>query len=373
MNGIKKKVLSIAHWFPNENNPSNGIFIKKHLEAIDSITELLIVDFSISYSKSIYTKKVFRSKNDLKILHIHIKSRFYKYLYYSLIFQTYILNKALKKEKISVDNFDLIVSNVIFPSGIIGYKLANKYKKPLILIEHWSYFGAFLKKDIHRKKGVKTLEYTDSIIVVSEILKSIVIEYCNPEKVMVIPNIISNQFQFLKSKELIDNTISFLAISSWKKPKNPFFYINALEELTLKKIYPKFKLILIGEGPQLDEIKEMKLNFSIEYIGNVKNEELPNYFENANYFLHGSDFETFSIVGIEALMTGTPVICSPVGVLNEVINESNGIICENNIESWKIGIEKAFKTEYDFDEIAEGQKDKFTKEHVTSLFKKVLN
>lgn len=375
MNQAKKKILSIAHWYPNKNNPFKGVFIKNHMEAICAFSETVLIDFCIENSSSIYKKEVTRktTENGLDVLHLHVKSKFYKFLYYSLIFQSYILKRELKKNKIEVNTFDLIISHVIFPSGIIGYKLARKHKKPLVLIEHWTYFDTFFKKDIHRNKGKKALEYAQKIIVVSELLKKVVSNHCSIDKIVTVPNIISDRFGYLPKVSNQNKNINFLAISTWKSPKNPFPYIKALEAISKTGKYPSFELTLIGNGPQLEQIKAMNLSFPVNYIGSIKNELIPVYFKNANFFLHGSDYETFSIVGVEALTTGTPVLYSPVGILPEIVHEKNGVICENNVESWINGLENVFSRTYNYLEIAEEQKNKFSKEKVQLLFKMHLS
>jgi glycosyltransferase involved in cell wall biosynthesis len=100
----------------------------------------------------------------------------------------------------------------------------------------------------------------------------------------------------------------------------------------------------------------------------VENNSLVNYFQKADFFLHGSDFETFSIVAIESLMTGTPVIASRVGVLPDVISIENGALCHNNIEDWTKTIEKSINLTYNHKLIAENIKDYYSEIVISELF-----
>ena len=50
----------------------------------------------------------------------------------------------------------------------------------------------------------------------------------------------------------------------------------------------------------------------------------------AEYFIHLSGYETFSVVCAEALCCGTPVIASNVGAISELVDNTNGILIQNN-------------------------------------------
>ncbi len=363
------KILFLTHWYPNDENTHKGIFIKNHAHCFDSFSDLTVVDFNISYAKRIYQSDVYRSNDDgLDVLHIHLKSRFYKFIYYSLIFQYILLKKIFKKEELKVEEYDLLVSNVIFPNGILAWKLASKFKKKLIHIEHWSYLKTFLTKDIHRRKGLKALDYASKIIVISNVLKKEFSNFNFDNKIDIIPNVVDSKFEYLK--KLGSNSIRFLAIANWRKPKNPFNFIKALNELKNRNF--NIKLKMIGEGEQLEEIKKMNLSFEIDFVGMVKNSELPFFFQEADFFIHGSDFETFSIVAIEALQTGTPVISSKVGVLPEEITDENGVLCDGNVESWVNSIEKAINCQYNHEMIAKKIKGKYSKERIAQLFEEIV-
>jgi glycosyltransferase involved in cell wall biosynthesis len=67
---------------------------------------------------------------------------------------------------------------------------------------------------------------------------------------------------------------------------------------------------------------------------------------------------------VEALMTGTPVICSNVGALPELIDETNGVLCKNNVSDWILGLEKIIQTDFDNKLIAEGVKNRFSYEKI---------
>jgi glycosyltransferase involved in cell wall biosynthesis len=305
-------------------------------------------------------------KDGLDILEIRIRSRFYKVFYYALNYQQRLLKKALRISGVDVQSFDLLVSNVLFPSGICTMRLAESFQKPFIHIEHWSHLSKFLATDRYRKQGQLVLDHAKSVIVVSELLKQSMVQFCDPTKVHVIPNVVKSYFDYAP-KQRNDEVCHFIAVASWKAPKNPFVFVQALEEIA-KTSSRKIVLTLVGEGEQLSKVKTMVNHIELRLPGQIANTELSKHYHSADFFLHGSDYETFSIVSIEALFTGTPVIGSRVGVLPEVINDSNGVLCENSVESWGEGISAAISRKYNHETISVKSKQKFSEHYIMDLF-----
>ena len=367
-----QKVLFLAHWYPTQDFPLKGIFVRNHALCLDQVSELTVVNFSIEYGKALHQVafKRYRDDDGLDILEIRIRSCFYKLFYYALNYQQRLLKKALRSTQIDVSTFDCLVSNVVFPSGICTMRLAQTFQKPFIHIEHWSHLSGFLSSDTHRKEGQLVLDRAQKVLVVSELLKKSMVNYCDPSKVVVVPNVVKSYFSYAPKIEQ-DEVFHFLAVASWKSPKNPFVFVRALDEIAQSE-RRRIVLTLVGDGPQLKEVKALVKHIELRLPGQIPNAELAHFYQESDYFLHGSDYETFSIVAIEALFTGTPVIGSRVGVLPEVIDTSNGVLCDNTVESWIDGIRIAISRKYNHEEISINAKQKFSEERVRDLMTKLV-
>ena len=360
------KVLFISHWLPSDEYPTKGIFIRKHAEAIAEFSQITVIHFDIESSKDIFKLDLTESIEDNYVKYcIKIRSKYYKFLYFALPYQYYLFNRLCKKFSIDISKFNLVHTNILFPSAIIGYKISKKHKLPQYHTEHWSKVNHFFKSNIYKKIGLKAYQNCKRISVVSSFLKNEIKDYLNLEKVEIIPNIIdSSEFQF-KNKVKI-NTIQFCAIAQWNSPKNPFYFLDALEQLSNDL---DFEINLIGEGKQIEEIKNKKYNFKINYLGVLKSAQINTILQSTDYFLHGSDYETFSVVIVEALATGTPVLTSNIGIAESIISIENGFICENNSLDWKNNILKAIELDYNHSKIADSIKGMFDKSTISKLFK----
>ncbi|MEG0314052.1 MAG: RecX family transcriptional regulator [Erysipelotrichaceae bacterium] len=94
---------------------------------------------------------------------------------------------------------------------------------------------------------------------------------------------------------------------------------------------PNAKLLIVGGGPQLEELKakanRMNLKDKIIFTDKKVSEEVPNYYFLSDVFVSASLSESQGMTYIEALASGLPVFARPDEVLDELIIENkNGYL-----------------------------------------------
>ena len=86
--------------------------------------------------------------------------------------------------------------------------------------------------------------------------------------------------------------------------------------------------IFVGDGPYLETLKQRYPD--ITFTGYKHGIELAEIYANADVFVFPSKTDTFGVVMIEALATGTPVAAYPVtGPIDVVKDDVNGYLDEN--------------------------------------------
>lgn len=381
------KVLYLSSWYPSEKNPNSGIFVKEHARAIKTTqTELRVLAILVEHAKP-YLKTLHREYTDesgIQTFEIIIQTNFRDVVYHLVPLQKYLAFKYFKKFIKPYFNPDIIHSNVIFPAGMIGDYFAHKLNKPHVITEHWSKIAGLLKKPYLSILAKKAYKNADRILPVSQFLEGNLLGLLpnlNQDKFKIISNVISSEVYNYKEKLLIDDEIRFCAIAMWatkRQPdKIPELFIEAMAEIQ-KKSTRKIKLTMVGGGNRVEELKQLCKSFHLnaDFVGFQTKNQIADILHNTHYFVHASMVETFGVVIVEALMTGTPVICSNVGGLPELINSSNGVLCENTVTDWIMGLEEIIQSDFDRKKMAEDVKNRYSYEligkEIASVYKTLL-
>ena len=100
---------------------------------------------------------------------------------------------------------------------------------------------------------------------------------------------------------------------------------------------PKIKMMIVGGGPQLEELKELARSYQLQeriiFTDKVENDEVPYYYACADCFVSASLTETQGMTFIEALACGLPVFARPDEVLEDlVIENESGFLFDSGKE-----------------------------------------
>lgn len=254
-------------------------------------------------------------------------------------------------------NLDVIHANTEYGVGLIGFNAAKRYKIPLVytfhtMIEYYTYYitHGFLDniaKDIVRKLIKKYVYNSDETIVPSEATKKYFKLINSRKYINVVPTglsldtFIKNALAHKENKENLKKTLQipsnfkvFLIIGRISKEKNfdeTLAYINSF----IKKYnYEKVKVLVVGDGPYLDELKKecdnLNMNQYVSFLGKVPHEEVSKYYAISDVFINSSITETQGLTYLEALASNTIVLARKADFLEGVIidNES-GFIYKN--------------------------------------------
>jgi len=377
-------ILFLSSWYPAVKEPNTGIFVKEHAHAIHSSGHnTTVLALTVRRSAKLWHKTVsdFIDEAGVRTVLIEIETKFRDIVYFSIPLQFVILKGIYTKRIAPTFLPDIIHSNVIFPAGIIGYWFSKFTHKPYIITEHWSRIAGFIQKPILGYWGTKAYQHAAFILPVSIFLqKNIQSIFPNLEnrQFKVIGNVVNSAIFYAHPKIQNDGLIRVCAIASWnvkKIPdKMPELFIQALSRVQKQKNI-KIILTMIGGGNQLELLKKLcaKMHLETNFTGYLDKKEIARILHESDFLVHASTVETFGVGVAEALMTGTPVICSNVGALPELVNPKNGVLCHNSVDDWAAGIEHAISNKYNHQEIAEKTKANYNQHAIGTLIDAVYN
>lgn len=115
----------------------------------------------------------------------------------------------------------------------------------------------------------------------------------------------------------------------------------------------KLPLKIVGDGPDLDNLKNLSKN-NIEFLGNISDDELKKIYSSSKALVF-PQVEDFGIVPLEAMASGTPVIAYAKGGAMESVTENiSGIFFyEQTVEALSDAIKRFEKTSWNTEKIVE--------------------
>ncbi|PHQ45534.1 hypothetical protein DJ68_12330 [Halorubrum sp. C3] len=111
-----------------------------------------------------------------------------------------------------------------------------------------------------------------------------------------------------------ESTVRLIYVGRLSSLKQPLEVVSLLDELP-----HKYELVIVGDGPQRDEVEEMvrnrQLENRIDLTGRLEHEETLQTIYDSDLLLLSSKADAYPAVVFEALSLNTPVLATPVGVL----------------------------------------------------------
>lgn len=187
------------------------------------------------------------------------------------------------------------------------------------------------------KEAIKFgIEDSDVVTSVSDSLKEQTYQIIEPNKeIVTVYNFINEKdFKVGKNLELrrqygIDDDEKVLMhVSNFRKVKR---IEDVIKTFQLVRQEIKSKLVLVGDGPELNEMRCLAKKLGVEkdvlFLG--KRSKIQTYYQMADLFLLMSEKESFGLVLLEAMYSGVPCIGTTAGGMKEVIqHQETGYIVE---------------------------------------------
>ena len=161
-------------------------------------------------------------------------------------------------------------------------------------------------------------------------------------------SIINKSLEF----EVKNDVFTFVNVAKMRDQKRQDRLVNAA--VYLKEKGYDFKIQLIGDGPNLEKIKNMvkenNVEDKVEILG-LQNNPYP-YIKNADFFVLSSYMEGYGIVIKEALLLKKKIITTDVVGPREILeNGKYGIIIKNSDDAVKYELEKVLKNKNNYKEL----------------------
>lgn len=306
MTASKSHILYLPSWYPTPLDIQNGVFIQKHAQAA-AIHHNVTVLFAYSANKSSTSCK---QDGDLTELITTYKRSRFSLLNKAKLFRHYF--QQFRKIKV----VDVIHAHVWSNKIILAYLLSVIYNKPLLISEHWSGYQhpiGFMEKVLMKL----VFRRAEKILPVSQFLKTLMQKQGVNGNFEIIGNIIEKQ----QAKPVKGKAFRFLIVADLRDEiKNISAVIQSFQDLQLNNC----TLNIIGDGPDKSLLESMTKSDNIQFLGRMRNEDVLDEIAKHHAVIINSRIETFSVVALEALAAGKPLIYTQCGGPTELIPSDCG-------------------------------------------------
>ncbi|HRZ30050.1 MAG TPA: glycosyltransferase [Candidatus Paceibacterota bacterium] len=250
----------------------------------------------------------------------------------------YIFDALKIGERLIDNNSDwMITCQDPFETGLVGWWLKKRSKVKLQLQVHTDLMSPFfvresLKNRIRVVMAKYLLPRADKIRVVSERIKNSLKVLKLKSEPIVLPIFVEVEKETAIKIDLHDKYPQFdfiiLMASRLTREKN---FPLALEAFLLArdKSEKKIGLVIVGAGPEKGgierRIKDLGLTESV--ILETWTENLASYYQTADLFLLTSNYEGYGRTLVEAGLLGCPILTTNIGLVGEIVNNDNALIC----------------------------------------------
>jgi glycosyltransferase involved in cell wall biosynthesis len=272
---------------------------------------------------------------------------------------------------------DVIHVHSILNAGILARELHNQLGIPFVITEHSSAYArqSISLSDLNvaqtavncaKKKFAVSNEF-------GRLLDQI---FTDGDKWQHMPNIVHELFFDKELESSKNNCFEFINVALADKNKAQANILEAFANRFKNK--NNVRLIIGGDGPELENLKALALNLGIgaqvKFTGLLTREQVRKKIAQSSAFVLSSRYETFGVVLIEALALGKPVVATRCGGPDSIVREQDGLLVPvDDVPSLEAAMQSIYenRTAYNAVEIRAACKERFSEHAIAERLMQV--
>lgn len=336
---MRKKVLFVPSWYPNEDDPISGVFIEEQAIALSRQFDVAILLPKMAAWRNVLKpdapdRSVKKEQSGLTVYHEFARPLI-PHGPESTDYQTFAraARKGFNRIASEWGTPDIIHAHVVLPAGWSALGVARQHGIPIVLTEHSSPFSMHLGTELTRRLVRETLTGVNHIVAISPALAKQLLEFQPGLKIEVIGE--SLRTDFFVPADGVDKGNrtgkSFFVAARLAEQKGLEHLLKAVH-LLVEKGLNSFELVIGGDGPDRQKLEEQVQNLGISgycrFLGALNREQVRERMQKCDVFVLSSLHETFGVVVGEAMACGKPVISTRCGGPEFFVNEQNGVLVD---------------------------------------------
>ncbi len=330
------KVCVLSHLYPNAMQPTKGIFVRQHVQALAAESTAVTVVSPVPWVPA-WLPILREHWRDLRAVPLS-ETTAEGTVYYPRFFT---LPRALWRahEGSSIaravaplldrERFDLIHAHTALPDGDAARRLARRHDLPFVCTVHGYDFLWLRQEGSVREAILRTFREAAHVVCVSERVRRACLEHDpRPDHFRVIHHGITVPDQ-IPSAARVGSDRTIMSAGNLIPQKGFAELVEAFA--IVHEGMPNTRLVIVGagpEGPRLTTLaSQLGVDRCVRLLGRVPHDVLLSLYDEADVFCLASEDEGFGIVYLEAMARGVPVVGSAgEGIADIVVSGVNGVL-----------------------------------------------
>jgi glycosyltransferase involved in cell wall biosynthesis len=314
------KVLIIPENFPTEENPVAGIFIIDYIQSYQYFAEVAV------FNSNPWYRGQYRNVQGVKQYDLHLFSSKWRFPF-NILSYAWWEKQSLRFTK-RMPKPDLIHLHGTAQRGKWALKLARYWDTPLVITEHTGPWSAISSRPAVLRRVKSVMESADLVMPVSYHLQKEIFESgIRPRKTCVLGNPVDTDFFKLRNQP-VQASKRILFLGRLDPFKGGLRTLKAFNEI--KEDFPQYQLMIAGDGVEAEQIKsfieENDLNKRVQFLQKMlSRNEMLELFHRSSFLVFPSEFESFGLVGAEAMSAGLPVLLTDRTGPRDYGNDKNSV------------------------------------------------
>ena len=323
------KVLFFTPWYPHRYDAMSGLFVRKHAQAVARQG----VEVGVL---SIYNAQC--------IMHNEIEDKVVEGVREVVIYtsrggvwgEVQAMKQLWQYWHKHYGKPDVVHVNVLTKQGLLARWLQVNYNIPYVVMEHWSGYlpenGSY-RGFVRKALSQMILSHAKAVMPVSSKLMN-AMKLCGLRHAnwQIVPNVVDDFFYNNDTTNRVcEGKFRFIHVSCFdNRAKNTLAIVEAVEQLSKQR--NDFEMVMVGTGQDIFFTRSLADNYKlgsrgfIQFTGEQTPEQVKEWMDVSDCFVLFSNYETAAVVLEEAAVCGMPIISTPVGIAEELIDETTGII-----------------------------------------------
>lgn len=346
-------VVFIPSWYPTDDHPITGIFVRDQALAVSKHGKNVKVCVSLWGSheeKLLLSARKLRSSisnltqtNRLQPYKRTIAPNCFEYFHpaftWSRHFRAGNIEKIIQANLNNIRAFetefgpmDIIHAHIGHPGGYIASTISEQLNVPYIVTEQMSPFPSpiYLSKKNELDRWLRRgYDHSKRNISVGNDQLNTMTSF-GVDRQKFIPNLVDESFFTVKKEGVKDQPFSFFSLGRLEEQKGFDILLKAFQKVLLK--FPKTHLTIGGNGSERQQLyklaSDLNIKSNVTWLGETDRTQSLDAFQNCHAFVLASRHESFGIVLAEALACGKPIVTTLCGGPKDIYSPAVGLAAE---------------------------------------------